>query len=80
MKNYKAMKTAGQWSVRKYGDRLQVIKKQWDSSTGTQGTDSTQDYSLSQLTNRISDIDAQIAELNNEKADVVQLEKDLKAL
>ena len=80
MKNYKAMKAAGKWSVRKYGDRLQLIKKIWDSTTGVQGTDSIQDYTLSGVASDITRITNQITELTNEKADYVQLEKDLKAL
>ena len=80
MKNYKAMKTANKWSVRKYGDRLQVVKKVWDSSTGTQGTDTTQDFTLTGIENDITRITNQITALTNEKADYVQLEKDLKAL
>ena len=80
MKNYKAMKTANKWSVRKYGDRLQLVKKNWDSNTGVQGTDTTQDFVLPNLANQITNLDARITDLTNEKADYVQLEKDLKAL
>ena len=80
MKNYKAMKTANKWSVRKYGDRLQLMKKVWDSTTGVQGTDSIQDFTLTGVANDITRITNQITELTNEKADYVQFEKDLKAL
>ena len=80
MKNYKAMKTAGKWSVRKYGDRLQLVKKVWDPTTGTQGSDTTSDYTLTGIASDITRITNQITELTNEKADMVQLETDLKAL
>jgi len=80
MKNYKAMKTASKWSVRKYGDRLQLIKKNWDSNTGVQGTDTTQDFTLTGIANDITRITNRITDLTNEKADMVQLETDLKAL
>ena len=80
MKNYKAMKAAGKWSVRKYGDRLQVIKKVWDSNTGSQGTDTIQDHTLSNITREIERIDKQVTDLTADKVEWVQLEKDLKAL
>ena len=80
MKNYKAMKAAGKWSVRKYGDRLQLIKKNWDSTTGVQGTDSIQDYTLSGVASDITRITKQITDLTADKADMVQFETDLKAL
>ena len=80
MKNYRAMKAASKWSVRKYGDRLQVLKKVYDSSTGVQGSDSTQDYTLTGIASEITRITNRITELTNEKADMVQLDTDLKAL
>jgi len=80
MKNYKAMKTANKWSVRKYGDRLQLVKKNWDASTGVQGTDTTQDFTLTGIANDITRITNRITDLTNEKADMVQLDTDLKAL
>jgi len=80
MKNYKAMKAASKWSVRKYGDRLQVLKKVYDSSTGVQGSDSIQDFTLTGIASDITRITNQITALTNEKADMVQLETDLKAL
>ena len=80
MKNYRAMKAASKWSVRKYGDRLQVVKKVYDVSTGTQGSDSTQDYTLAGIASDITRITNDITNLTNDKADMVQLETDLKAL
>tara|TARA_R100001086_G_C11679620_1_gene215326 strand:- start:92 stop:334 length:243 start_codon:yes stop_codon:yes gene_type:complete len=80
VKNYKAMKAASKWSIRKYGDKLQLLKKFYDSSTGTQGSDSIQDFTLTGIASDITRITNQITELTNEKADMVQLETDLKAL
>jgi len=80
MKNYRAMKAASKWSVRKYGDRLQVLKKVYDPSTGAQGSDSTQDFTLTGIASEITRITNRITELTNEKADMVQLDTDLKAL
>ena len=80
MKNYKAMKTASKWSVRRFGDRLQVVKKVYDVNTGVQGTDTTQDFTLTRIARDITNITNRITDLTNEKADMVQLEIDLKAL
>ena len=80
MKNYRAMKAASKWSVRKYGDRLQVLKKVYDPSTGVQGSDSIQDFTLTGIANDITRITNRITDLTNEKADMVQLDTDLKAL
>ena len=107
MKNYKAMKSAKSWSVKKAKvvdraavsevkdddgnvvrvaeaeqshDELQIVKKQYDSNSGKALDDSVQSYSLSQVANDISRVKAQISELQDEQADMEQLEKDLKAL
>ena len=80
MKNYRAMKAASKWSVRKYGDRLQVLKKVYDSSTGVQGSDSIQDFTLTGIASDITRITKQITDLTADKADMVQFETDLKAL
>ena len=80
MKDYRAMKAASKWSVRKYGDRLQVVKKVYDKDTGSQGSDLTQDYKLTGIAKDIEYITQRIADLTAEKADMVQLETDLKAL
>ena len=107
MKNYKAMKTAKSWSVKKTKvvdqaaisevkdddgkvvreavneqshDELQLVKKQFDSSTGKAMNDSVQSYSLDQIANDISRVKSQISDLQDEQADMEQLEKDLKAL
>ena len=107
MKNYKAMKTAKSWSVKKAKvvdqaavsevkdddgnvvrsaqaershDELQLVKKQYDSNSGKALDDSVQSISLSSLASDISRVKAQISELQDEQADMEQLEKDLKAL
>ena len=107
MKNYKAMKSAKSWSVKKAKvvtskavsevkdedgnivrqgqpeatrDELQLVKKQWDASSGKALDDSVQSYSLDQIANDISRVKSQISDLQDEQADMEQLEKDLKAL
>ena len=107
MKNYKAMKTAKSWSVKKVKvveveavkevkddkgvvvreaqaeksrDELQLIKKQFDGSTGKAMDDSVQSYSLEQVASEISRIKANIKQMQDEQADMEELEKDLKAL
>ena len=107
MKNYKAMKSAKSWSVKKAKvvdqkaisqvkdddgnivrqasaeeshNELQLVKKQFDSSSGKALDDSVQSYSLSSLASDISRVKADIKSLQDEQADMEQLEKDLKAL
>jgi len=107
MKNYKAMKTAKSWSVKKAKvvdqaavsevkdddgnvvraaeaekshNELQLVKKQFDPSSGKALDDSVQSYELSNLANDISRVKSQISDLQDEQADMEELEKDLKAL
>ena len=107
MKNYKAMKTAKSWSVKKAKvvdqaavsevtdddgrvvraaqaeqshDELQLVKKQFDSNSGKALDDSVQSYELCNLANDISRVKADISRLQDEQADMEELEKDLKAL
>jgi hypothetical protein len=107
MKNYKAMKSAKSWSVKKAKvvdqaavsevtdddgnvvraaeaekshNELQLVKKQFDPSSGKALDDSVQSYELSNLANDISRVKSQISDLQDEQADMEQLEKDLKAL
>ena len=107
MKNYKAMKTAKSWSVKKSKvvdsaavsevtdddgkvvreaqaekshNEVQLVKKQFDSSSGKALDDSVQNYSLSSLASDISHVKSQISSLQDEQADMEELEKDLKAL
>ena len=107
MKNYKAMKSAKSWSVKKAKvvdrpavsevkdddgnvvraaeaeqshDELQLVQKRYDSNSGKALDDSVQSISLSSLASDISRVKAQISDLQDEQADMEQLEKDLKAL
>ena len=107
MKNYKAMKSAKSWSVKKAKvvdraavsevkdddgnvvraaeaeqshDELQLVKKQYDSNSGKALDDSVESISLSSLAGNISRIKADIKSLQDEQADLEELEKDLKAL
>jgi len=107
MKNYKAMKSAKSWSVKKTKvvdskavsevkdddgnvfrsaqaeqshDELQLVKKQFDGSTGKAMDDSVQSYSLEQVASEISRMKANIKQMQDEQADMEELEKDLKAL
>ena len=107
MKNYKAMKTAKNWSVKKIKvvdspavkevkdddgkivreavseeshDELQLVRKHFDPATGEALADSVQTYDLNSLANDITRIKANIKSLQDEQADLEELEKDLKAL
>jgi len=107
MKNYKAMKSAKSWSVKKAKvvdraavsevkdddgkvvrkaeveqshDELQLVKKQFDPSSGKALDDSVQSYSLSQVASEIQQCKDRASEAQAEQADWEQLEKDLKAL
>ena len=61
-------------------NEVQLVKKQFDSSNGKALDDSVQSYELSSLASDISRVKSQISELQDEQADMEQLEKDLKAL
>ena len=61
-------------------NELQLVQKRYDSSSGKALNDSVQSYSLSSLASDISRVKSQISELQDEQADMEQLEKDLKAL
>jgi hypothetical protein len=107
MKNYKAMKSAKSWSVKKAKvvdfkavsevkddegkvvrqaqaeqshDELQLVRKQWDSSSGKALADSVQSYSLEQVASEIQRCKDRASEAQSEQADWEELEKDLKAL
>ena len=107
MKNYKAMKSAKSWSVKKAKvvdraavsevkdddgnvvraaeaekshEELQLVQKRYDSNSGKALDDSVQSISLGSLASDISRVKSQISDLQDEQADMEQLEKDLKAL
>ena len=107
MKNYKAMKSAKSWSVKKAKvvdraavsevkdddgnvvraaeaeqshDELQLVRKQFDPSSGKALDDAVQSYSLSEVANQIQQCKDRASEAQAEQADWEELEKDLKAL
>ena len=107
MKNYKAMKSAKSWSVKKAKivespavsevkdddgnvvreaqaeqsrDELQLVKKQWDASSGKALDDSVQSFSLEEVAREIQYCKDRASEAKAEQADWEELEKDLKAL
>ena len=61
-------------------DELQLVQKRYDSNSGKAMDDSVQSFDLGSLANDISRIKADIKSLQDEQADMEQLEKDLKAL
>ena len=61
-------------------DELQLVQKRYDSNSGKAMDDLVQSFDLGSLANDISRIKADIKSLQDEQADMEQLEKDLKAL
>ena len=107
MKNYKAMKDAKSWSVKKSKvvtreavsevkdddgkvvreavaeetqNELQLVKKQFDASTGKAMDDSVMTYELNMIASDIAIMKSRIADMQSELADMELLETDLKAL
>ena len=107
MKNYKAMKSAKNWSVKKAKivdfpavsevqdddgnvvreaqaeqsrDQLQLVRKQWDASSGKALDDAVQSFSLEDVAREIQSCKDRASEAKAEQADWEELEKDLKAL
>ena len=107
MKNYKAMKSAKSWSVKKTKvvdypavsevkddngnvvreakaershDELQLVRKQWDASSGKALDDAVQSFSLEEVAREIQSCKDRASEAQSEQADWEELEKDLKAL
>ena len=107
MKNYKAMKSAKSWSVKKAKivespaisevkdddgnvvreaqaersrNELQLVRKQWDASSGKALDDSVQSFSLEQVAREIQSCKDRASEAKAEQADWEALEKDFKAL
>lgn len=80
MKGYKQYKESEKWSVRKWGDSLQVVKKVWNASTGEAGADAVQDVRIDECTRQISSLESQIANLTAEKEDWELLKTDISAL
>ena len=61
-------------------EELQVVKKCFDADTGEAMDDSIRDYSLSDVKREVDRCKSQVASLQEQQAEWVQLEKDLKAL
>ena len=107
MKNYKAMKSAKSWSVKKAKivdspavsevkdddgnvvreaqaeqshDELQLVRKQWDASSGKALDDAVQSFSLEDVARNIQSCKDRASEAKAEQAGWEELEKDLKAL
>ena len=107
MKNYKAMKSAKSWSVKKAKivespavsevkdddgnvvreaqaersrDELQLVRKQWDASSGKALDDAVQSFSFDHVAREIQSCKDRASEAQAEQADWEELEKDLKAL
>ena len=107
MKNYKAQKSAKNWSVRKAKvvdypavsevkdddgnvvrqaqaeqshEELQLVRKQWDASSGKALDDAVSSWSLEQVASEIQSCKDRASEAQAEQADWEELEKDLKAL
>ena len=61
-------------------EELQVVKKCFDADTGEAQDDSVRAYSLSQVKREVDHCKADVARIQEQQAEWVQLEKDLKAL
>ena len=61
-------------------NELQLVQKRFDSNSGKALDDSVQSYNLSSLASDISRVKSRISDLQDEQADMEELEKDLKAL
>lgn len=59
---------------------LQLVMKNYDVNTGKAIADSVTSYSLSEVASDISRMKASIKEMQDEQADMEEMEKDLKAL
>ena len=61
-------------------EELQVVKKCFDADTGEAQDDSIRAYSLSQVKSEVDRCKSDVARIQEQQAEWVQLEKDLKAL
>ena len=61
-------------------EELQVVKKCFDSDTGAAQDDSVRSYSLADVKREVDRCKADVARMQEQQAEWVQLEKDLKAL
>ena len=61
-------------------EELQVVKKMYDADTGEAQDDSIRAYSLSDVKREVDRCKSDVARIQEQQAEWVQLEKDLKAL
>ena len=61
-------------------EELQVVKKCFDSDTGAALDDSIRSYSLAEVKREVDSCKSQVVRIQEQQAEWVQLEKDLKAL
>ena len=61
-------------------EELEVVKKCFDADTGEAMDDSVMVYSLSQVKSEIDRCKSDVAKIQEQQSEWVQLEKDLKAL
>ena len=61
-------------------EELQVVKKCFDADTGEAQDDSIRAYSLSEVKREVDRCKSDVAMIQEQQAEWVQLEKDLKAL
>ena len=80
MKNYKKLKQANKVSIENDNGAIKVTKKNYDIGTGEELNDIVESITPSMIASIVSDIDAQITSLTEEKADYEQLKTDFDAL
>ena len=84
MHNYKALKAASKVSVKKQSvggqEKLQVVKKCYNSDTGEAAADSVKAYSLSEVKREIDQCKSEVVSIQAKQAEWEALETDLKAL
>ena len=61
-------------------EELQVVKKMYDADTGEAQDDSIRAYSLSDMKREVDRCKSDVARIQEQQSEWVQLEKDLKAL
>jgi hypothetical protein len=70
----------GSIKTRELNEELQVVKKSFNSDTGEVLDDIVRAYSLTQVKSEIDRFKAEIVKIQEQQADLEQLETDLKAL
>ena len=80
MVGYIAAKAASKTSIVKTGDKYFAIRKRYDPDTGAELDGSTTELNMDSISQRITDIEAEIIALTSGKEDYEQLKTDLEAL